>query len=409
MSDAEDRELYEAVENIYVLNREQRRLFTLANMLPRGLMHRLGRWIGDGRYAHLFDNVDDTLTVHAFQVFDFEAMRDYPELLEPLLFYVLHRVTAEIMEQGDGAGLKLCLMDEAWRFIQHPKLRAYVEEGLKTWRKKNAAMVLATQAVDDLASAALLRTVVESCPTSLLLANPALDRAQYAELFRLNAVQLDQLTPLAPRRQLLLKRDQVSKVLTLDVDEPSYGLYTNTPMDHARRTAAVGGPASSTVCRGKPPPRRPARKEHDMRMRCLWTTVSGVALSATLTAQTPSSTAGVREVIASERGVISLATKIRYTTMIILPDEEEILDVLCGDKEFWVINAAHNIAHLKPAKEGAATNLNLVTASGTVYSFLLAEAKMPPDLKVYVLPMRTPARRGRNTTQPAKSASCKRP
>jgi type IV secretion system protein VirB9 len=41
---------------------------------------------------------------------------------------------------------------------------------------------------------------------------------------------------------------------------------------------------------------------------------------------------------------------------------------------------------VKPAKEGAATNLNLVTASGTVYSFLLTEkggAGMP-DLKVYV-------------------------
>ena len=46
--------------------------------------------------------------------------------------------------------------------------------------------------------------------------------------------------------------------------------------------------------------------------------------------------------------------------MILLPDEEEILDVVCGDKDFWVISATQNIAHVKPAKEGAATNLNLV-------------------------------------------------
>jgi type IV secretory pathway VirB4 component len=98
-------------------------------------------------------------------------------------------------------------------------------------------MVLATQAVEDLTSAALLRTVVESCPTTLLLANPALDRQQYAELFRLNAVQLEQLATLAPRRELLLTRDRVSKVLTLDVDEASYWLYTNTPMDHVRLDA----------------------------------------------------------------------------------------------------------------------------------------------------------------------------
>ena len=71
--------------------------------------------------------------------------------------------------------------------------------------------------------------------------------------------------------------------------------------------------------------------------------------------------------------------------MILLPEDEEILDVVCGDRDFWVISATQNIAHVKPAKEGAATNLNLVTASGTVYSFLLTEGKnAQPDLKVYV-------------------------
>jgi type IV secretion system protein VirB9 len=94
--------------------------------------------------------------------------------------------------------------------------------------------------------------------------------------------------------------------------------------------------------------------------------------------------AGIREVSASERSLIPLQTRLRYTTMIVLPDEEEILDVICGDRDFWVISATHNIAHVKPAKEGAATNLNLVTSSGSVYSFLLTEKNGSPDLKVYV-------------------------
>jgi type IV secretion system protein VirB9 len=93
---------------------------------------------------------------------------------------------------------------------------------------------------------------------------------------------------------------------------------------------------------------------------------------------------GIREVTASERSVIQLQTRLRYTTMIVLPDDEEILDVICGDRDFWVISATQNIAHVKPAKEGAATNLNLVTTSGSVYSFLLSEKKESPDLKVYV-------------------------
>ena len=97
-------------------------------------------------------------------------------------------------------------------------------------------------------------------------------------------------------------------------------------------------------------------------------------------------TTGIREVSSSARSLITLQTRLRYTTMIVLPESDEILDVICGDKDFWVITATQNIAHVKPAKEGAATNLNLVTTSGQVYSFLLTEkngASMP-DLKVYV-------------------------
>jgi type IV secretory pathway VirB9-like protein len=99
---------------------------------------------------------------------------------------------------------------------------------------------------------------------------------------------------------------------------------------------------------------------------------------------------GIREVSASPRQLIPLTTKLRYTSLILLPDDEDIMDVVCGDKDFWVITVSQNMAHVKPAKAGAETNLNLVTATGTVYSFLLREGKPDgkpvtvPDLKVYV-------------------------
>lgn len=226
LSEREDRELYDAIENLYVLDRGQRRLFTLANLLPRYLALRLHKWIEGGRYAALFDNDEDTLSIDSLQVFDFEAMRAYPSLLEPLLFYVLQRVTQRVQDQAD-TGLKLCVMDEAWRFIQHPVLRAYVQEGLKTWRKRHAAMVLATQTIDDFASADLLRTVVESCPTKLLLANPSFDANRYAELFQLNAMELDLVAKLVPRQQFLLKRPGLAKVLALNVDAKSQWIYSN--------------------------------------------------------------------------------------------------------------------------------------------------------------------------------------
>lgn len=93
---------------------------------------------------------------------------------------------------------------------------------------------------------------------------------------------------------------------------------------------------------------------------------------------------GIRDVSYGPKSVVSVGTKVRFTTLIVLPEGEEILDFVCGDKEAWVISGAQNFAYVKPAKAGAATNLNLVTASGQVYSFLLSEGVGDPDLKVYV-------------------------
>ncbi len=90
----------------------------------------------------------------------------------------------------------------------------------------------------------------------------------------------------------------------------------------------------------------------------------------------------------SERVVVKVKTRLRYTTLIVLPKTEQILDFTCGDKEFWVVNGTQNFAYVKPAKAGAETNLNLITASGNIYSFVLAEVSEIPnaqaDLKVFV-------------------------
>ena len=95
-----------------------------------------------------------------------------------------------------------------------------------------------------------------------------------------------------------------------------------------------------------------------------------------------------RVVTYSERDVIAVKTRLRYTTLIVLPKNEQILDFTCGDKEYWVINGNQNFAYIKPAKAGAQSNLNLVTASGNIYSFVLSEVsevpKAMPDLKIFV-------------------------
>ena len=92
----------------------------------------------------------------------------------------------------------------------------------------------------------------------------------------------------------------------------------------------------------------------------------------------------------SETEIIPIRAKVRFSTLIVLPADEEILDFTTGDKDFWIINGNHNLCYLHPAQASIRSNMNLVTASGHVYSFLLTEiskeSDSEPDLKVFVTP-----------------------
>jgi len=235
----QSKELFEAIANMYVIDADQRRLLTLPAMLPKALSDRLSRWIEDGQYGSLFDNVEDTLTFARFQCFDFEGLEKYPTILEPLLFYILHRANAFIYNQQERATFKAFVMDEAWRFFQNETIRRYLREALKTWRKHNAAMILATQSGDDLRQSDLLELILESCPTRIFLANPGLNATTYRDAFHLNQTQANLVRTLLPKRQLFLQTPTLSKILTLDVDSRSYWLYTNSPMENARRDQLI--------------------------------------------------------------------------------------------------------------------------------------------------------------------------
>ena len=106
------------------------------------------------------------------------------------------------------------------------------------------------------------------------------------------------------------------------------------------------------------------------------------------TAANAATDAAARVVKYSKEDIVQVQAKLRFSTLIVLPEDEEILDFTTGDKEFWVINGAHNLCYVHPAQAGIRSNLNLITAGGHVYSFLLTEiSNQPnaePDLKLFV-------------------------
>ncbi|HEY2471871.1 MAG TPA: DUF87 domain-containing protein [Terracidiphilus sp.] len=230
----EERKLWDAIERMYVLEPDQRTVSNFANIIGE-LKERLHRWSRAGQYGFLFDNAEDTLSFSRFQTFNFAGWGDAPEVLEPLLFYVLHRASNEIADPKNLATFKMFLLDEAWLFIKNETIRNYVVQAQKTWRKLNAAMILATQSLKELQESGMLQIVSESCPTKIFLANPEMDRDVYREAFHLNDTELELIAGLVPPGEMLIRKAQSSKKVRLNVDSVSHWTATNNARDNLKK------------------------------------------------------------------------------------------------------------------------------------------------------------------------------
>ena len=239
INSTQERDLYEQVQNLYELDDPNlHTLGTLGNTLRRDLDQRLYKWKQNGQFGFLFDNAEDTVSFARFQCFDFQGMREYPQVLEPLLFYILHRADTIIRDPQISHVFKVFFVDEAWIFLKNPSIRSYIVEALKTWRKHNAALVLSTQSLDELRKSGILDVILESCVTKIFLANPDMDRELYQQQFHLNDHEMELIAGLIPKQQMLIKTPDTSKVANLNVDPKSYWLYTNDPFDNRRREEA---------------------------------------------------------------------------------------------------------------------------------------------------------------------------
>ena len=258
---ADTTEIRARIEDLYALGAERRTLSVLTGSLPAAMWPALSRWTGDGVWGRFFDNAPvggADLEFRDWQVIDLAGAAEHADLCEAALAYLLERMRLEIEAPGQAARLKLMVVDEAWRYLADPAVLAYLAEAAKTWRKKNAALVLATQSAVDVTGTSGASALLESIPTKLFLANPELpDEA--GTLFRLNDSEVARIRELTPKRELYLRRPEEAAVLRLEVDAQSYWLYTSSPLDAERRAEAVAkhGLARALEVLAKPSPSHP--------------------------------------------------------------------------------------------------------------------------------------------------------
>ena len=167
-------EIRARVEDLYAFAPQRRTLGVLVRSLPSKMWPAMGRWHGSGAWGRYFDNAadGDDLNFEDWQVIDMAGAAEHEDLCEAALFYLLERLRLTLENPDETARVKLMVVDEAWRYLQDPAVLSYLAEAAKTWRKKNAALIIATQSAVDVTGTAGAEALLESMPTKLFLANP---------------------------------------------------------------------------------------------------------------------------------------------------------------------------------------------------------------------------------------------
>jgi type IV secretion system protein VirB4 len=159
--------VYEAVLR---LTRSPRRTLTefVAELQDDGMRQALSQYTLAGPMGSLLDAEEDSIVDGAFQAFEMEHLMSMGEKnIVPVLLYLFRQIEARM----DGRPTMVAL-DECWLMLSHPLFREKVREWLKTWRKKNALVFLATQELADVMNSPIRDAILASCPTKILLPNP---------------------------------------------------------------------------------------------------------------------------------------------------------------------------------------------------------------------------------------------
>jgi len=233
----DDDVIHKAVQDMYLLDPENRRLSNL--FLPKKLDRYLSKWVGKGIYNAVFDNVEDSLSLSRLQCFDFQGVNNeqYADLIEPLMVWLLRRINDVLYNPANLGVPKHILIEEIFSSMKNKQLLDGALASIKTVRKNLGGVTMIGQSADDLGANA--DSIVNSCTSFLFLKDATFNRKRYAELFKMNEQQIALFESLQDREALYMRRDGITKVVTLNLDKRSYSTFSTKPKDRVRRSKLI--------------------------------------------------------------------------------------------------------------------------------------------------------------------------
>jgi type IV secretion system protein VirB4 len=183
-----------------------------------------------GPWGRLIDADVSHLAEHDVQAFEMGELMSSADALATVLPCLVHALEARF----DGRPT-LLILDEAWAYLRDGAFANQIQAWLKTLRKKNVAVVFATQELADVEASTIAATIFEACPTRIFLAN---DRAReprtraFYEGLGLNARQIALIGEAAPKRDYYVQTRSGARLIDLTLGPAALAfLGASTPQD----------------------------------------------------------------------------------------------------------------------------------------------------------------------------------
>jgi type IV secretion system protein TrbE len=171
----------------------------------------LDSYVIGGEYGHIMDAEADQFSVGSWACFELEQLMEMNNRVRlPVLLYLFHVIENKLLGQP-----ALLILDEAWIMLGHDVFKEKIREWLKTLRKANCVVFLATQSLSDASNSGILDVLSESCPTKIFLPNPEAEQGDSPALYRAlgcNDIEIRTITRLTRKREYFLKGEGSRRV-----------------------------------------------------------------------------------------------------------------------------------------------------------------------------------------------------
>ena len=181
--------------------------------------------VKEGYMASLLDAREDGFDTQSFQTFEISNLMGLDKRLStPVLLYMFHKIQRSL----DGKPTFI-IIDEGWVIMLDETFLNYWVEFLRTVRKSNACVILATQSLADIINSPFVSTINENCFTKIYLPNPTAgesDSRAFYEAFGLNERKIEIIAQAVPKKQYYVTaRDAGQRLIDLSLGRLELAFY----------------------------------------------------------------------------------------------------------------------------------------------------------------------------------------